>query len=374
MISRPNNLRITLDVNAIEPHLGGIGRYTWELCRRLPRHDGVGAVEYYGRGRRLPDPAILFGNGPLPPRPRLFRGWRERNDHQRLQSGLFHGPNYFLPDWVERGVITIHDLSVFRFPETHPLERVQAFEREFVSSLSRAVHVLTDTETVRAELIEDYSVDPAMISAVHLGVDPAFRPRSLHTLADPLAKWSLEPGSYGLCVSTLEPRKKILELLQAWRLIPATIRARHPLVLAGGKGWRNDELRVQVEAGVAEGWLHHLGFVDEAELPALYAGAALFLYPSCYEGFGLPPLEAMASGVPVIISGRSCLPEVCSDAARQVDPDDIDAFAGAIAQSLEDTAWREQAVARGLARAADFTWERCLDNTVDVYRKAAAAR
>ncbi|GAA4005806.1 glycosyltransferase family 1 protein [Sphingomonas humi] len=373
MIVPANDLRITLDVNALEPHLGGIGRYTWELSRRLPRHDGIASVDYFARGRRLADPDVLLTGAPLPPRPRFFRSWRERREHQRLQGGLFHGPNYFLPDWVSRGVITIHDLSVFRFPETHPAERVMAFEKEFLSSLNRAVHVLTDTETVRAELIEDFGVDPAIVSAVHLGVDPVFRPRSGDELAGPLARLSLEPGTYGLCVSTLEPRKKILELIEAWRMLPVAIRTKHPLVLAGGKGWRNEELQRRVDAGVAEGWLRHLGFVDESDLPALYAGAALFLYPSSYEGFGLPPLEAMASGVPVIVSNRSCLPEVCGDAARYIDPDDIDTFSAQVAASLGDPAWRQEATGRGLLRASRFTWDRCIDSTVDAYRTAAAA-
>ena len=373
MIARPQDLRITLDVNAIEPNLGGIGRYTWELGRRLPRHYGIAAVEYYGRGRRLADPAILQTEAPLPPRPRFFRSWRERSEHRRLQSGLFHGPNYFLPDWVDGGIVTIHDLSVFRFPETHPVERVDAFEREFRSSLARAVHILTDTQTVRAELIDDFGVDPANISAVHLGVDPAFRPQFAPTLAQPLAKWSLRPGTYGLCVSTLEPRKKILELLRAWRSLPLALRDRHPLVLAGGKGWRNEELQLQVRAGVDEGWLIHLGFVDESDLPALYAGAALFLYPSTYEGFGLPPLEAMSSGIPVVVSDRSCLPEVCGTAARYIDPDDVEGFADAIAECLDDPAWRQEAGQRGRARALEFTWERCIDGTVAAYRKASAA-
>lgn len=373
MISRSRNLRITLDVNAIEPHLGGIGRYTWELSRRLPRHVGVDGVAYYGRGRLLPDPAILQTGESLPARPKFFRSWRERSEDQRLRSGLFHGPNYFLPEWVERGVVTIHDLSVFRFPETHPVERVQAFEREFASSLARAVHVLTDTETVRAELIADYGVDPAMVSAVHLGVDPAFRPQASATLTQTLAKWSLRPGTYGLCVSTLEPRKKILELLRAWRSLPLALRDRHPLVLAGGKGWRNEELQMRVQAGVAEGWLLHLGFVDESDLPALYAGAALFLYPSSYEGFGLPPLEAMASGVPVVVANRSCLPEVCGDAARYVDPDDVEGFADAVGACLDDPVWRQEAGQRGLARSRQFSWDRCIDGTVAAYQKATAA-
>ena len=130
----------------------------------------------------------------------------------------------------------------------------------------------------------------------------------------------------------------------------------------------NQQIHDQVDLGVAEGWLRHLGHVEERQLPALYAGAKLFVYPSLYEGFGLPPIEAMASGVPVIVSDRSCLPEVCGSAARFVDPDNDNQFLNAIRFGLEDDQWREGAVRRGLERAACYTWDRCIEDTVKVYK------
>ena len=160
-------------------------------------------------------------------------------------------------------------------------------------------------------------------------------------------------------------------MLQSWRRLPASVRTRFPLAIAGGRGWNNEELHRDIERASAEGWLRHLGFVEEESLPALYAGAALFLYPSIYEGFGLPPLEAMASGVPVLVSGSSCLPEVGGDAPRYVNPDDIDSFAESIEESLVDEAWRSEAARRGLERARQFSWSRCIDATADVYRKVS---
>src|SRR5206468_12439963 len=123
----------------------------------------------------------------------------------------------------------------------------------------------------------------------------------------------------------------------------------------------------QIDDAAAEGWLVHLGYVAEEDLPALYAGAALFIYPSIYEGFGLPPIEAMASGVPVVVANRSCLPEVCGDAVRYVDPDDDNDFLTAIEESLFNSDWRKQAIDRGLKRAAGYTWGRCVRDTVAVY-------
>jgi alpha-1,3-rhamnosyl/mannosyltransferase len=261
---------------------------------------------------------------------------------------------------------------VLRFPETHPLERLKAFERDFERSLARATHVITDTETVRQEVIAHYGLPPGQVTAVLLGVGSSKRPMPAEDLAPILSRWGLEPGGYGLSVSALEPRKKIAELLSAWRRLPRSLRDRYPLVLAGVPGWRNEGLLQDIQAGIAEGWLRHLGFVEEALLPSLYAGAALFVYPSVYEGFGLPPLEAMACGVPSVVSSRSCLPEVCDGASRLVDPDDADDFVAAIEQGLTDEGWRAQARARGLARAQGLTWDRCIKSTVDVYRQLGA--
>src|SRR3990170_245171 len=217
-----------------------------------------------------------------------------------------------------------------------------------------------------------FGVQANMVTAVPLGVESSFRPLSRAVVAPALEHWGLRPNGYGLCVSTLEPRKKISELLSAWRQLPKGVRDTYPLVLCGGAGWRNEKLKEQIERGVAEGWLRYLGFVEEPLLPRLYAGAALFIYPSTYEGFGLPPVEAMASGVPVMVSPHSCLAEVCGDGAVYVDPDDPDAFVAALEDKLSDRKGAAQLIERGLARARLFSWDRCVDGTVEVYLKAAS--
>ena len=209
-------MRVTLWVDALEPQPGGIGRYTWELCKGLSSRDAID-VSYFGRDRLIDDPGRLLRGEPLPAPRSALRSWW---DKRTLKSSIVHGPNYFLPAFAESGVVTIHDLSVFRYPETHPAARILAFEREFHRSLSRAAHVITDTETVRGELIEMFGVKPDMVTAIPLGIERRFRPMPAHELALALAVWGLEPFNYGLCVSTLEPRKKISELLTAWRSLP----------------------------------------------------------------------------------------------------------------------------------------------------------
>lgn len=363
-------MRVTLCVDALQPQLTGIGRYTWELCKRLPAQDEVSFLQFY-RGDEMvahPDDFLVEGgNGSVGRRsPRWFRRLRTR---RALRSSVVHGPNYFLPSHADTGVITVHDLSVFRHPETHPRARVEAFERLFQSSLSRASHVITDTETVRRELIDTLSLSPKIVSAIPLGVEPSYRARAADELAPQLRKWGLEPGRYGISVAALEPRKKTAELVLAWSRLPHEVRDRFPLVLAGAPGWSNESLHEKIAAAQSEGWLKHLGYVPEEALPQLYSGARLFVYPSIYEGFGLPPLEAMASGTPVIVANRSCLPEVCGDAGFYVDPDDLDGFTNAIHNGLLDEAWHSGAVRRGLRRAQLYSWDRCVKETVTVYKQ-----
>jgi glycosyltransferase involved in cell wall biosynthesis len=362
-------LDVTLVVDALGPQLSGIGRYVRELCRGMPREPGIQRVSFFANGRFIRNPEDLIHGETTKDRIRLPRWLRRRRVHGRLRDSLVHGPNYFLPPEAESGIITVHDLSVFRYPETHPAERVRQFERRFESSLRRAAHVITDSETVRSELIGEFSLSTSAVSAIALGVDRGFRPMGGSEVLPAIAEWGLEPGGYGLSVAAFEPRKKILELIGAWGRLPPQLRERHPLVLAGAPGWRNEELHKAISDARSEGWLKYLGYVDEPLLPKLYAGARLFVYPSIYEGFGLPPIEAMASGVPVLVANRSCLPEVCGDAAAYADPDDSPALASAIEQCLVDDEWRREAIVRGLERAARFTWDRCVSETVAVYRK-----
>lgn len=363
---------VALWVDALQPSLTGIGRYTLELLRGLPADGRIASLAAFGRAQILADPEQLLRGESPKPAAKLVRRWRRWQDRRAVSRMLFHGPNYFLPRFAEHGVITVHDLSVLKFPETHPAERVAQFERELGSSLARASHIITDTETVRREVIEHLGATPAKVTAVPLGISPVFRPRSAGDLSAALAHYDLKPGSYGLCVSTLEPRKKIDRLLSAWRRLPVLTRDNFPLVLIGASGWRNESLKAAIEAGSAEGWLRCLGYVPESDLPCLYAGSRLFAYPSTYEGFGFPPLEAMASGVPAVVSNRSCLPEVCGDAALYIDPDDEDAFLATLHLGLEEEAVRATLIQAGIERAASYTWSRCIERTVDVYSRVLA--
>lgn len=293
-----------------------------------------------------------------------------RFTRQQLATALFHGPNYFLPDSVDTGLITVHDLSVMKHPETHPAERIRHFEREFARSLERSAFVITDTEFVRQELIAELGVPAERVRAIHLGADSRYRPRSVDELANTLTAMGLAPGRYGLCVSTLEPRKRIADLLRAWSCLPADLRLHCPLLLVGQRGWLNDDLLPLLDRAISEGWVRWLGYVPEHQLPLLYAGAGVFVYPSIYEGFGLPALEAMSCGVPVIVAEGTCLAEVCGTAAVYVAPADHTGFADMIEQCLADQNRRSSMSRAGLERAAAFSWNKCADETTALYHEA----
>jgi glycosyltransferase involved in cell wall biosynthesis len=373
-------LKLILSVEALSSNLTGIGRYTWELAQRLPHKVQLNDVRFYRNGSWIDNPRSLLNAAapqsaltPNSPRPRfkLPRPVRDWGMRFACRGSVFHGPNFFLPACADKGVITVHDLSVFKFPETHPIERIKQFERDFARSVAQAAHVITDSKTTRAEVMAFTGLPDSRVTAVALGVSDVFKPVSDEDAAEPLQKYSLTPGAYALCVCTLEPRKKVAQLLAAWRLLPGRLRSMHPLVLIGGNGWLSQALQDEVSQAEAQGWVKRLGYVPEQDLPLLYAGAALFVYPSTYEGFGLPPVEAMACGVPVVVSDQSCLPEVTQGAALTVNPDDTEAFCAVLEKGLTDDAWRTSASAAGRAVAASYTWGRCVDQTVAVYQQMA---
>lgn len=365
-------MKLILSVEALTPPLSGIGRYNWELAQRMRLRPEIDSLSFYRNGRWIADPASLLAPATRksPFRIQPPRWLRKINARIKCHGAVFHGPNFFLPPCADIGVVTIHDLSVFKFPETHPIERLRHFERDFTRSMAKATHLITDTETIRQEVIEFLGWPEDRINSVSLGVSEKFSPKSPAELQLVLSHYGLKSGEYCLCVSTLEPRKRIDRLLDAYALLPLTLRARFPLILIGPEGWLNESLLKMIDQGQRAGWLKHLGFVPEEDLPQLFAGARLFTYPSIYEGFGLPVIEAMASGVPVVTSNKSCLPEVTQGAALLIDPDDIESFSLALTQGLEDEEWRSNAQRKGLEISAYYQWPMCISGTIDIYHKA----
>jgi glycosyltransferase involved in cell wall biosynthesis len=236
-----------------------------------------------------------------------------------------------------------------------PLRRY--LERVVPRSITRADRVLADSIHTRSDIVSHFGVSPDKIEVLYSGFAARFRPEPEPGEWQRLqSRYGIDDRPYVLSVGTLQPRKNYVRLIRAFSALrPEAMKPGTQLVIAGGWGWLYDDILAAAEEHGER--VRILGFVDEADLPALYRSAALFAFPSLYEGFGLPVLEAMACGVPVVCSNASSLPEVAGDAALLVDPVDTDGLAGAMGRVLEDGELREEMIARGLVQAARFTWD-----------------
>jgi len=377
-------VRIALDALPLQVRSAGIAVYTEGLVRALAAAQPELSITLFGLaaspgGRSAADtgawPAAvrwqrsllypLIMGAPLMQLPRLLP-----LEAALRGADLFHATNYAAPhSRTTPLVITVHDLALLRFPAlgTPALRRLV---RRVGADAARARRVIADSESTARDLRELLGVAAASLRVVYPGCDARFfAPLDPAASARVLERHGVAPP-YILHVGTLEPRKNLDRLVRAFAAARAAQRLPHRLVLCGASGWGSAALESLLAAPELADVVRCTGAVSHDDLPALYAGAALFAYPSLYEGFGLPPLEAMACGTPVLTSRVASLPEVVGDAAVLVDPYDEAALAATIAQVLGDAELRAGLAARGRARARQFTWERCARETLTVYREA----
>jgi glycosyltransferase involved in cell wall biosynthesis len=307
------------------------------------------------------------------PVPRLWTHLRLSAEVIRRPPDVLFVPAHVLPlAHPRRSVVTVHDLGYRAFPSAH-----RAADRLYLDwatrfSASQAAAVIADSEATKADLTRIYGVSPGRVRVVYLGRDERLAPvRDAETLAGVRARYGLA-ARYLLYVGTLQPRKNLVRCVEAFaRLAGRPDQADLQLVLAGKRGWLYDDLFAQVERLGLAGRVSFPGYVAEGDLPALLSGALAFVFPSLYEGFGIPVLEAGACGVPVITSNTSSLPEVAGDAALLVDPHDVDAIADAMYRLVTDSALRAELARRGQANVRRFSWEKCARETLAVLEGAA---
>ena len=382
-------MKLILSIDPVRFPLTGIGRYTYELAKHLPVIAEVDELRFLSGRRFVPLPEasaaeVVAGVATNKLRQTILKNsltsglfsvvspFLKQRALRGYEDHVFHGPNYYLPPFAGASVCTFHDLSVFTWAHCHPPERISYMTKEIAKTLKRADMLITDTEITRQEVSAYLGWPLEKIRAVHLACSDDFRPRNLEESRSVLTKHSLSYQGYSLYVGTIEPRKNLDVLLDAYTLLPLAVRRQWPLILTGYQGWGNEQLLARIEAAKVEGWARYLGFVEADELPHIYAGARVFVFPSLYEGFGLPVLEAMASGLPVVCSNASTLPEVAGDAAALCEPQDVDALAGLINKALNDETWRYQAIEKGLLQAKKFSWQRCAQETLAVYKEVLA--
>jgi glycosyltransferase involved in cell wall biosynthesis len=274
-------------------------------------------------------------------------------------------------------VLTIHDLTTRRFPEMHVAENAALHATKERFARDRADRIIAVSEATRRDIVSELGIPPERISVVYEAADARFRPHTPEETQTTLERYSLTHNRYILSVGTLEPRKNYVRLIEAYAMLRARYApAEHlpPLIIVGGNGWKYDAILAAPEQTGVAGFVRFLGRVPDDDLPALIAGSRVFVYPSLYEGFGLPPLEALACGVSVVVSRAASLPEVVGDAGLYCDPHDPHDIARQIAALLEDNDLTLRLRHAGVTRARQFSWERAARETLAVYAQTRDER
>jgi glycosyltransferase involved in cell wall biosynthesis len=286
---------------------------------------------------------------------------------------LYHEPNYIPLSSDLPTVATVHDLSVLLHPEWHPADRVAHFERRFRRGLKQCRHFLAISESARQEIIRTLHLRPDQVTRTYMGIRPGLMPLPEHKVQQALRHLNL-PSRYLLYVGTIEPRKNLATLLRAYRALDGRIRRSYPLLLVGNWGWNAGEVARLLHSKDAAAEVIHLGYVPEGALSALYNGARALVYPTLYEGFGLPPVEMLACGGAVLASTAGPLVETVGRQAHLIEPLDLDGWRQAMKRVIEEDDWW-QALRRGAVEAAKpFTWEQCAADTLRVYHQLCGGR
>jgi glycosyltransferase involved in cell wall biosynthesis len=368
-------MKIGIDYTPAHEQGGGIGRYVRELVTALAALDHETGYRLFVAGAKPeaqpPGPNFRWASSRLSP------DWFARLWHRaRLPLpiewwtgpiALFHATDFVLPPTrpSTRTLLTVHDLSFARAPETASPALKRYLDRVVPRSVRRADHVLADSQATKDDLIALYGVQPGKITVLLSGVNARFQPvREPAQLAAARQRYGIGAEPFILSVGTVQPRKNYERLMRAFATLPDQ---NVHLVIAGGRGWLQGPIYATVDALNLQDRVHFIGFADDADLPALYSAARCFAFPSLYEGFGLPVLEAMACGTPVLTSSVSSLVEVAGDGAVLVDPLSIEQIAAGLTDLLSDEALRMRLVEAGFRQAAQFTWERSARQLLEIY-------
>ncbi|MGI8734790.1 MAG: glycosyltransferase family 4 protein [Pyrinomonadaceae bacterium] len=377
-------MRVGLDGFPLASPKTGIGHYTFELARALAQiapadcFELISPVPYIDSVtqeiQRTSTDNLSFVN---PKATFLRRHWWAIGLPLYLRQNtcdLFHGTNYEVPLWNRsRNVVTIHDLSILLYPEHHEPYLVRRARRRLRLMVRSAAMIIAVTESMKREICEHLGVRAERVAVTPEAPRRSFRRVPLEQTVEIRRSLGVE-DDFILFVGTIEPRKNLLTLMRALEEILRNTSLRPQLVIAGGKGWLMEELFSFLEKSVAKERVRFIGYTSDDELRSLYSSCRISVYPSLYEGFGLPPLEAMACGAPVITSRIPAIAETVGSAAILIDPTDVDGLASSIAELWNDLPQRLQLSTAGLQRSATFSWETTARMTLEVYREVLARR
>jgi glycosyltransferase involved in cell wall biosynthesis len=370
--------RVCIDVQSAVTQGAGVGRYTRELVRHLGRASGGNAdvslvyFDFKGGGTPFEAPAARWHRvGWCPGRVAQW-AWKSAHwppyDWFAPGADVYHFPNFLIPPLRRgRSVVTIHDMSFMRFPEFAEARNLRYLRAEIARTAARADAVITDSRFSAGEIAEFLAVHPERVFPIHLGIDKRFEPAEADSVRRVRAGLGLE-RPYLLTVGTVEPRKNLPFLVETFERMDWFD---GELVIAGMPGWKCDPIFERIRVSTRKDAVRYVRYVEDRDLPALYTGASAFVVASHYEGFGFPPLEAMACGTPVVSSAGGSLAEVLADGAVVMNDMDADAWSAELRAVLEDASAREALTARGRAVAGRYRWEETARQTWDVYRGVA---
>jgi glycosyltransferase involved in cell wall biosynthesis len=379
---RKDSLKVAIDLTALLPEATGVDHYMKRLVLTLPKIDDGNQYTIFVNyeDRHLYD-GVLPSNFLVLPFCLRARAVRLLFQQVVLPAvagswgaDVVHSPSFIMPLFKgrQRHVLTIHDMTFFSLPDCHiALRRNALFRCAVLESIRRANIVVVPSHATRQAILDVMpQFYPQHIRVIPNGIGDEFRLLPIEGVRDAISRLQLPP-SYILYVGTIEPRKNLERLVESYRRLMIKGEIDEHLVLAGRLGWGYKDLLVQLANTELQGKVHLTGYISQDDLPWVYAGARLFVYPSIAEGFGFPPLEAMACGVPTVSSLSSSLAENLQGAAELVPPDDAEALTGAMRQLLNDEGRRAKCREEGLARAAKFRWEETARHTLDSYLEAA---
>ena len=368
-------MRIVINTIPLLGPLTGIGNCVYHLVTEFQRlRPDLNCTYFYGYySRKLRFSAKKNGNFPqfvkeLIKKNSILSGYASHLKSKVARLQLKNYDLYFEPNFIpleiraKKMVTTVYDFSFHLYPEWHPKERIEYFSRNFFPRIQKSDFIITISEYVAREAREILKIEEARIKTIYLGCNAIFNRRGDETIRMKL------PENYLLFVGSLEPRKNLVSLLNAYALLPNYLKKEFKLLLVGFKGWENVEIFRLLNK--MKGHVEYLGYVGDEELAHLYRKATCFVYPSLYEGFGLPPLEAMACGCPVVVSNVASLPEVCGEAAYYIDPTHVESIAEGICRVLADEDLRQGLIQKGLERAKLFSWERTAEEHLKLFEEA----
>lgn len=371
-----NSLHIGIDCRLPYYQMGGISQFALHL---LPALAALDQTNRYSVLHMAKDGRSYTPTAPNFQRYNLYTPCHHRWERWTLSAellprrlDLLHSIDFIPPQrGARKHLITVHDLNFIYYPEFLTAESKRYYVDQIQWAVTHVDHITADSEATRQDVIGHLKVDPAKITTVYLAANPLYsRDYSEDEIEATLAQHNL-PRGFILCVGTLEPRKNIPTLLRAYKQLREETAVDVPLILVGSKGWIYDEIFATIEKLGLQNQVRHLSGIFDQQLAHLYQAAGVLVTPSHYEGFGLPALEAMHSGCPVIVSNRGSLPEVVGPAGLLLEPDDVTGWAEALARVLTDSALRAKMVAQGKAQATTFSWPRTAAQMLDLYAKVA---